>query len=94
MQTPGEELVGEYLRHIRGCEFVQYNLQTSEVQGEIDVIGLQAVTVGQRASEVARSWFEQDRYQDYVFLHGLSVEIAEASAEYVHSGRVSPKAMT
>ena len=40
MQTPGEELVGEYLRHIRGCEFVQYNLQTSEVQGEIDVIGI------------------------------------------------------
>ena len=40
MQTPGEELVGEYLRHIRMCEFVQYNLQTSEVQGEIDVIGI------------------------------------------------------
>ena len=40
MQTPGEELVGEYLRHIRGCEFVQYNLRTSVVQGEIDVIGI------------------------------------------------------
>jgi len=40
MQTPGEELVGEYLRCIRSCEFVQYNLQTSEVQGEIDVIGI------------------------------------------------------
>jgi len=40
MQTPGEELVGEYLRHIGGCEFVQYNLRTPEVQGEIDVIGI------------------------------------------------------
>jgi 5-methyltetrahydrofolate--homocysteine methyltransferase len=49
-----------------------------------DVIGLQAVTVGQRASEVAREWFAADRYQDYLYLHGLGVEIAEALAEYVH----------
>ena len=40
MQTPGEELVGEYLRHIHGCEFVQYNLQTPDVQGQIDVIAI------------------------------------------------------
>lgn len=40
MQTPGEELVGEYLRQIRKCEFVQYNLQTPSEQGEIDVIGI------------------------------------------------------
>ena len=40
--------------------------------GERDVIGLQVVTVGQRASEVAREWFADDRYQDYVRLHGLA----------------------
>jgi 5-methyltetrahydrofolate--homocysteine methyltransferase len=49
-----------------------------------DVIGLQVVTVGQTASEVARTWFEDNRYQDYLYLHGLSVEMAEAMAEYVH----------
>ncbi|MCH7633060.1 MAG: methionine synthase [Proteobacteria bacterium] len=49
-----------------------------------DVIGLQVVTVGQRASEVARQWFAEDRYQDYLYLHGLGVEMAEAMAEYVH----------
>jgi len=49
-----------------------------------DVIGLQVVTVGQRASEVAREWFADNRYQDYLYLHGLSVEMAEAMAEYVH----------
>ncbi|MGI9416907.1 MAG: methionine synthase [Geminicoccaceae bacterium] len=49
-----------------------------------DVIGLQVVTVGQRASEVAREWFAADRYNDYVRLHGLGVELAEALAEYVH----------
>lgn len=51
---------------------------------ERDVLGLQIVTVGQRASDVARDWFAGDRYQDYLYLHGLSVEMAEALAEYVH----------
>ena len=51
---------------------------------ERDVIGLQVVTMGERASTVARDWFAQNRYQDYLYLHGLSVEMAEAMAEYVH----------
>ena len=51
---------------------------------ERDVIGLQVVTVGQRASDTARVWFEDNRYQDYLYLHGLSVEVAEAMAEYTH----------
>ncbi|HYM73938.1 MAG TPA: methionine synthase [Stellaceae bacterium] len=51
---------------------------------ERDVIGLQVVTMGRRASETAREWFAADRYQDYLYLHGLSVEMAEAFAEYVH----------
>ena len=37
-----------------------------------------------RASEAAREWFAENRYQDYLYLHGLSVEMAEAFAEYVH----------
>ncbi|GGJ11628.1 methionine synthase [Neoroseomonas lacus] len=49
-----------------------------------DVIGLQVVTVGQKASDIAREWFEDNRYQDYLYLHGLSVEMAEAMAEYAH----------
>ncbi len=49
-----------------------------------DLIGLQVVTMGRRASEAAREWFAADRYQDYLYLHGLSVEMAEALAEYVH----------
>ncbi len=52
--------------------------------GERDVLGLQVVTIGQRASDVAREWFAQDRYRDYLYLHGLGVELAEALAEYVH----------
>jgi 5-methyltetrahydrofolate--homocysteine methyltransferase len=52
--------------------------------GEHDVIGLQVVTMGRRASDAAREWFAQNRYQDYLYLHGLSVEMAEALAEYLH----------
>jgi 5-methyltetrahydrofolate--homocysteine methyltransferase len=52
--------------------------------GQPDVLALQVVTVGQQASEVAREWFAADRYQDYLHLHGLSVEAAEGLAEYVH----------
>jgi 5-methyltetrahydrofolate--homocysteine methyltransferase len=53
--------------------------------GERDVIGLQIVTMGQQASDTAQQWFEENRYQDYLYLHGLSVEMAEAMAEYVHA---------
>lgn len=52
--------------------------------GERDVIGLQVVTAGQKVADVAREWFENNRYQDYLYLHGLGVEIAEAAAEYMH----------
>lgn len=48
------------------------------------VIGLQVVTMGHKASDIARQWFEENRYQDYLYLHGLSVEMAEAMAEYIH----------
>ncbi len=51
---------------------------------ERDVIGLQVVTMGQqRSGSGARMKFAADRYQDYLYLHGLSVEMAEAFAEYV-----------
>ncbi|MBU6508162.1 MAG: cobalamin-dependent protein, partial [Alphaproteobacteria bacterium] len=51
---------------------------------ERDVVALQVVTMGHGASEVARQWFADNRYKDYLYLHGLSVEMAEALAEYLH----------
>jgi 5-methyltetrahydrofolate--homocysteine methyltransferase len=51
---------------------------------EPDVVALQVVTIGQRASDVAREWFAADRYQDYLHLHGFSVEAAEGLAEMIH----------
>src|SRR5260370_21429290 len=53
-------------------------------QNERDVIWLQVVTMGARASDAAREWFADNRYQDDLYLHGLSVEMASAMAEYLH----------
>jgi 5-methyltetrahydrofolate--homocysteine methyltransferase len=58
--------------------------QNGSSKKEPDVIALQAVTVGHRATEVALEWFAQDRYKDYLHLHGFSVETAEGLAEYIH----------
>lgn len=52
--------------------------------GEYDVLAMSVVTMGSRASQVAREWFEAGRYTDYLYLHGLSVEGAESLAEWIH----------
>ncbi len=49
-----------------------------------DVIALQIVTMGKKASEFSRELFETNKYSDYLYFHGLSVESAEALAEYWH----------
>lgn len=58
-----------------------FRLQES---GEIDVVGFQAVTVGARAAELEKKLFAENKYTDYLYLHGISVESAEALAELVH----------
>jgi len=40
MQNIGEELCGEYLKYIYQCEFITYNVTNPDIQGEIDVIGI------------------------------------------------------
>ncbi|MFP5309980.1 MAG: homocysteine S-methyltransferase family protein [Actinomycetes bacterium] len=52
--------------------------------GEVDVLPVQAVTMGRRISEVAQELFAADAYQDYLFAHGFGVEMAEALAELWH----------
>ena len=52
--------------------------------GKMDVIGLSLVTIGSKASEENQRLFEGGEYTRYLYLHGLSVETAEALAEYLH----------
>ncbi|AWM40634.1 Methionine synthase [Gemmata obscuriglobus] len=50
----------------------------------VDHVGFMAVTMGREVTRVAQEWYNANRYQDYMFLHGLGVESAEALAEYFH----------
>lgn len=52
--------------------------------GEVDYASFHIVTMGSRVSEVAADLFATDEYHDYLFTHGLGVEMTEALAEYWH----------
>ncbi len=52
--------------------------------GEADYAALQLVTMGSAVSEETARLFAADRYTDYLHLHGLGVEMAEALAEHWH----------
>ena len=52
--------------------------------GKIDVLGVSLVTIGPAASTETQRLFEGGEYTKYLYLHGLSVETAEALAEYHH----------
>jgi len=57
----------------------------AEGSGEIDVIAFQLVTIGSRVSGAAAELFETNSYRDYLELHGLSVQLTEALAEFWHA---------
>jgi len=52
--------------------------------GEGDVASFMLVTMGNRVSEETARLFKKDEYRQYLYLHGLGVEMAEALAEYWH----------
>jgi 5-methyltetrahydrofolate--homocysteine methyltransferase len=51
---------------------------------ELDYAAFHIVTMGQPVSEAAARLFENNEYQQYLILHGIGVEMAEALAEYWH----------
>ena len=53
--------------------------------GQIDVFPMQAVTVGEVATEYAKQLFDANQYTDYLYFHGLAVQVAEAMAEWLHA---------
>ncbi|MEU5051047.1 methionine synthase [Streptomyces sp. NPDC021096] len=72
-------------RQRRGRRLCLADYFRPEDSGERDVIGLQVVTVGSRIGEATAKLFAEDAYRDYLELHGLSVQLAEALAEYWHA---------
>jgi 5-methyltetrahydrofolate--homocysteine methyltransferase len=53
--------------------------------GQMDVLPMQAVTMGQVASEVAQELFKANNYTEYLYFHGMAVQLAEALAEWTHT---------
>ncbi len=50
----------------------------------VDYVAFMAVTVGPEVTRVCNELRAANKYQDYLFLHGLGVEAAEAFAEFFH----------
>ncbi|MEV5507261.1 methionine synthase [Streptomyces orinoci] len=72
-------------RQRRGRRLCLADFFRPEESGERDVVGLQVVTVGSRIGEATAELFKADAYRDYLELHGLSVQLAEALAEFWHA---------
>ncbi|MEU0440728.1 methionine synthase [Streptomyces sp. NPDC006186] len=72
-------------RQRRGRRLCLADFFRPEESGETDVVGFQVVTVGSRIGEETARLFEADAYREYLELHGLSVQLAEALAEYWHA---------
>ncbi|MFF9625936.1 methionine synthase [Streptomyces griseosporeus] len=72
-------------RQRRGRRLCLADFFRPEESGETDVVGLQVVTVGSRIGEQTARLFEANAYREYLELHGLSVQLAEALAEYWHA---------
>jgi 5-methyltetrahydrofolate--homocysteine methyltransferase len=72
-------------RQRRGRRLCLADFFRPEESGETDVVGLQVVTVGSRIGEETAKLFEANAYREYLELHGLSVQLAEALAEYWHA---------
>ncbi|WP_147942509.1 methionine synthase [Microbispora sp. CSR-4] len=67
-------------RHLCLADFFR-----SRESGETDVVAFQVVTMGNRISEATAELFAKDAYREYLELHGLSVQLTEALAEYWHA---------
>ncbi|MET8943641.1 methionine synthase [Streptomyces sp. NPDC004542] len=72
-------------RQRRGRRLCLADFFRPEESGQTDVVGLQVVTVGSRIGTETAKLFASNSYRDYLELHGLSVQLAEALAEYWHA---------
>jgi 5-methyltetrahydrofolate--homocysteine methyltransferase len=67
-------------RHLCLADFFR-----SRESGQTDVVGFQLATVGSKISQATGELFAKNAYREYLELHGLSVQLTEALAEYWHS---------
>jgi 5-methyltetrahydrofolate--homocysteine methyltransferase len=83
--SPARELLRfTFPRQREGRKLCIADFFVPKSSGKMDVIGLSLVTIGEKASQETQRLFETGEYTKYLYLHGLSVETAEALAEYHH----------
>lgn len=75
----------EFPRQLSGKRLCIADFFATKESGIIDVFPMQAVTVGEIATEYAQKLFKSDQYTDYLYYHGLAVQMAEALAEWTHA---------
>ncbi|MEL7034724.1 MAG: methionine synthase [Cyanobacteria bacterium J06592_8] len=54
-------------------------------QNQFDVLPMQAVTMGEIATEKAQELYKDNKYTDYLYFHGMAVQLAEGLAEWSHA---------
>jgi len=86
--SQGQELLGEFIfpRQRSGNRYCIADFYR-DLAGDqpTDVLPMQAVTMGERASAFAQDLFRGHAYSDYLYFHGLAVQMAEALAEWTHA---------
>jgi 5-methyltetrahydrofolate--homocysteine methyltransferase len=82
--TPKEILRFTFPRQKEGRRLCISDFFAAPSSGKMDVLGLSLVTIGPKASVETQRLFEGGEYTRYLYLHGLSVETAEALAEFHH----------
>jgi 5-methyltetrahydrofolate--homocysteine methyltransferase len=75
-----KQIIFEFPRSSR-----EKHLCLADYFGKSDIVVFQAVTVGNKVTEIIELWNKQDRYADAYYLHGLAVETAEAMAELINA---------
>ncbi|HUL43174.1 MAG TPA: methionine synthase [Bacteroidota bacterium] len=71
-------------RQTKGRFFCLSDFFASTESGKFDVVAFHIVTMGSAASEYSAELFRDNRYKEYLYFHGLSVETTEALAEFWH----------
>ena len=75
----------EFPRQSSGKRLCIADFFATKESGHIDVFPMQAVTVGEIATEYAQKLFQADNYTEYLYFHGMAVQMAEALAEWTHA---------
>ncbi|MEB3147596.1 MAG: methionine synthase [Sphaerospermopsis sp.] len=75
----------EFPRQRSGRRYCIADFFAPKESGIIDVFPMQAVTVGEVATEFAQKLFADNQYTDYLYFHGMAVQVAEALAEWTHA---------